>query len=1012
MPSAALRAAHCLSTGRHAGRRPAAARGIAYCLLAVALLAPAGAAAADDCLQQIALQPGRSVDVVVSASRLLIEEVGTDIEYRWNTGEDFTAVATPPDRLGFDVLAARSPTLTLRIRGGQGGGQIRIGSCLDDADATFFSGLAALQTRSLEAGRDAARAALPALTYLRRWPLDARHAGWISSAHANILTSAGENNAAETAFLDSSRDWQQAGRPDRAAIALMAAGDNASRANRFDVAREWLTQARDELERLGVTYYALRSEGSLCTVLARGGRYRDAIACEERVIARWNTQQEKREAAVREISLANLWLTEKNPDEAQAHFLKATEASPFLPPLLRARLAVSLGNYRLSLGDLSGAAKLFAQSAQWLESNGLPAEQANVDLKLASLARLAGAVPEQIRLLQDAQERLSSKDDPRRTADIATQLSAAQLQIGEAGPARESASLAARRCAAIDAEDCRSAAVAAEIHALLSLNQIEAARGLLDDLESAHSLDALLALAEFDLKTGRYENALARINVLRTEPNDGEGTVGLSILHARALNHLGSREQAQKLLEATLAQQTTMAAGWQSAALRISARSRLARVGKELFDLVSPDADRSISRTDAEIVERTIRTLSARRLFSGLGESHLDPDLRKRVSASLLGGSSKDQRELLIALTNMASRSTTPEAATGQTEAATAGLQDSDLVVIPLAGVERFKLILRKGRVDKQCLELPVERYYELVERFDAALDGDNVSVSREQAAAEDLFESVRGCFDGMPSPRWYVVHSPGTPQLPWEWIAASGPAAEEEPVVINTFTVPTRQTQRLRRPRQVLLLDLDMPDSAPLPFASGEIKLLVQQFDKLGIATRHLRAADRPSDTVLAELSATEVAHIVGHANPASFGQIYQGLWYEAQGEPSLLTYPELVSTKVTADLIVLSACGTRANEQRKYGATSNISEALIAAGARHVVAAGNPLSDTAAPIWTRRFHEIAWSTGDAAVASKQARAVLRQTLHFRHPKFWAGIEYFAACTDSAGFTAGTNEP
>ncbi|HWU52459.1 MAG TPA: CHAT domain-containing protein, partial [Tahibacter sp.] len=790
------------------------------------------------------------------------------------------------------------------------------------------------------------------------------------------------------------------------------AGDNASRANRFDVAREWLTQARDELQRLGVTYYALRSEGSLCTVLAREGHYRDAIGCEEPLIARWNAQQEKRETAVREISLANLWLSEKNPDEAQTHFLKATDASPFLPPLLRARLAVSVGNYRLSVGDLSGAAKLFAQSAQWLEGNGLPAEQANVDLKLASLARFAGAVPEQIRLLEEAQERLSGKDDPRRVADISTQLSAAQLQIGEAESARESASLAARHCAAIDVEDCRSAAVAAEIHALLALNRIEAARGLLDDLESPHSLDTQLALAEFDLKTGRHENALSRLDLVQVEPNDGEGMVALSLLHAQALNQSGGRDQALRLLEAALEQQTTATAGWQSAALRISARNRLSRIGKKLFDFVSPTADRSISKADARIIERTIRTLSASHVFSGLEESRLDPDLRKRVSASLLGGSTKDQRELLIALTNMASRPKAPGTAAESIGTAANDVRDSDLVILPLAGIERFRLILRKGGIDKQCLELPSERYYELVERFDAALNGEDSPLGREQTAAEYLFRSVRNCFGGMPSPSWYVVHSPGTPQLPWEWIAASGPVAEEEPDVINTFALPERRTPRLRRPRQVLLLDLDMPESAPLPFASDEIKLLAQQLDNLGITAIHRRAADRPSDAVLAELGATEVAHVIGHANPASFGQIYQGLWYETQGEPSLLTYPELVSAKVAADLIVLSACGTRANEQRKYGATSNISEALIAAGARHVVAAANPLSDAAAPIWTRRFHEIAWSTGDAAAASRQARAVLRQNLHFRHPKFWAGIEYFAACADSTGFTAGANEP
>ena len=105
-----------------------------------------------------------------------------------------------------------------------------------------------------------------------------------------------------------------------------------------------MTQARDELERVGVVYYALRSESSLCTVLSREGHYREAIACEEKVIPRWNIQEEKRETAVREISAANLHLRLKEQDRAQQHLLHAEAAEGALPQLLRARLQISLGN--------------------------------------------------------------------------------------------------------------------------------------------------------------------------------------------------------------------------------------------------------------------------------------------------------------------------------------------------------------------------------------------------------------------------------------------------------------------------------------------------------------------------------------------------------------------------------------------------------------------------------------------------------------------------------------------
>ncbi len=164
------------------------------------------------------------------------------------------------------------------------------------------------------------------------------------------------------------------------------------------------------------------------------------------------------------------------------------------------------------------------------------------------------------------------------------------------------------------------------------------------------------------------------------------------------------------------------------------------------------------------------------------------------------------------------------------------------------------------------------------------------------------------------------------------------------------------------------------------------------------GIATRPLRAAEMPAESLLDELAAAPAAHIVGHANPAAFGQLYQGLWYEAGRKPLLLTYPEIASMSSRSELVVLSACGTRASDQQRYGAAARLAEAWIAAGTRHVVAASNPLSDAAAPIWTRRFYSSLWRDGDAAAAARDARALLRASPHFRHPKFWAGIEYYAA--------------
>lgn len=1009
MPSAASRAAHCLSTGRHAGHRPAAARGIAYCLLAVALLAPAGAVAADGCLQQIAVQPGRSVDVAVSASRLLIEEVGTDIEYRWNAGEDFTAVATPPDRLGFDVLAARSHTLTLRIREGQGGGQIRIDSCLDDADATFFSGLAALQTRSLEAGRDAARAALPALTYLRRWPLAARHAGWVSSAHANVLASAGENNAAETAFLDSSRDWQQAGRPDRAAIALMAAGDNASRANRFDVAREWLTQARDELERLGVTYYALRSEGALCTVLAREGRYREAIACEEQVIARWNVQQEKRETAVREISAGNLWQSLGDLDQAQKHYTNAKSLETALAPLVRARLNISVGANQLARGDLPSASRLFSTAAQQLGSKGLPVEQINLDIKLANLAQLAGAIPEQIRLLDSALIRLQPGQDPLRVALINIQLSRAKLSSGLHGEALTAAEQASESCEKLGNEVCRQEALLGVTRALLEMGKTQSARATLlamNPVDENVRIEKTMLLARADLLDGDTKTVPASLQALDEQSLDLVAKAQLSRLRAAVLLANGDRAGALRQLQDALNDHSERISGWPSAALRISALARLAELQAAFFDTLLDGAGRELSTDDFRSLIEAIQAASVSNLFARRADADIPDTLRKVLSTSINEGAIQAQRELLVALATSPVTTERPQRRPDNLGIGT--LDADDAVLLPLAGERTFHLVVWHTGKARICLQIPLQSYRELTREFDEILDGERTSASNAQRSAADWHADIDRCnLTGRVATRWHVVATEGTPRLPWSWIAAAGTGPE--PSVSITHEFPVR-SPLLGKTTRLTLLDLDMPRVSPLPMVSTEADAIQSSMSGFGVAARRLKAADLPLGTVLQELSSAPLVHVIGHANPAAFGQLYQGLWYETDGKPALLTYPEIAANPTDAELVVLSACGTRHSDQQRYGTTSNLADALIAAGARRVVAASNPLSDAAAPLWSKVFYETLWRTGDAATAARDARTALRESPHFRHPKFWAGIEFYAAAGSKTAADAATS--
>ena len=69
---------------------------------------------------ELMLVPGTLLGVdVVAGSNLLLEELGVDVEYRWGDEEAFAAVDTPPARLGFAVLTARSARLDLGVKSGR-----------------------------------------------------------------------------------------------------------------------------------------------------------------------------------------------------------------------------------------------------------------------------------------------------------------------------------------------------------------------------------------------------------------------------------------------------------------------------------------------------------------------------------------------------------------------------------------------------------------------------------------------------------------------------------------------------------------------------------------------------------------------------------------------------------------------------------------------------------------------------------------------------------------------------
>lgn len=940
---------------------------------------------------------------------MLLEEAGSDIEFRTNSTAEFQKLETPPNRLGFTVVAAGFDQLEVRIAKGQGSARIRIQPCLSRSDALFFAGLADAHKRFLRAGVGDARAASPALQWLARVTKGLQQA-WLLNTYANVRLSAGEPLGAAAAFLASRDAWRAHARADRSATALMAAGESLSRAGRFDEAAQLLRQAGNELRASGLADFALRSDGALCTIASRRGLLDESVECESRVITLMERQGNHQEAATRHISLGNLLFRLGRSAAAREHFDAADRYADVLTPVVAARLHKAHGTYSLFTGDIPGAAREFGAASARLMSLGHPAEGAEIDLKLASLAMMAGASLERQRLLERAATTLHEAASPALLATTLVGLADTRLQRGDAAGALTDLQSARDMCQRLDKRDCLDHIMLLEIEAQLALGNTEAAGsihrrllGTRDDTSLGHvRAEVALASALIDLAAGRPAQSTRKLPPADWVSGDPQLEAERAILQARADLAIGDFTAAAKVLDAHLQAQAQRASEWPSAALRLSARNRLAKLQKARFDVLASSSPDTLDDAEVTAIARAVSAVSVRGLFRTAASAELPLPVRNALSAAIETNTAIDQRELFLALASQP-----PPVPQAEPKTA-AGLPDAPLrgwILLPLAGTSEFRLLAIEDGKARVCRHWPLQRYDTLAADFELALDGRRDDVLPLEAAAADWNDAISQCLTTPYAQAWTVVATPGTRPLPWAWIAASGPATRAEPTVTTVFELPEHGDVPVSPPATVALIDLDMARAAPLPFARKEREALLAQFNGRRVTYTLLSGTTVDSRAILRTLAAADLAHVIGHANPAAFGQIYQGLWFESGGRPTLLSYPEIAASPMDAKLVVLSACGTDAAAATNFGATSRLAEAFIAAGAHRVIAASNPLSDSAAPHWTKAFYESLWASGDAAVAARDARLVLRRSPHFRHPKYWAGIEFYrGADRDRAG--------
>lgn len=195
----------------------------------------------------------------------------------------------------------------------------------------------------------------------------------------------------------------------------------------------------------------------------------------------------------------------------------------------------------------------------------------------------------------------------------------------------------------------------------------------------------------------------------------------------------------------------------------------------------------------------------------------------------------------------------------------------------------------------------------------------------------------------------------------------------------------------------------VDRPNSGDwgqLRFAQQEVLALEESF---GFRARTGRAASEAA--FKREAPGADLLHLAVHARNKPLDPIGSAVFLSSgEGEDGALRVEEILSLKIEADLVVLSACESarlgsptlvRAVDQNRLGLT----EAFLTAGARSVVATLFAVDDRATAVFVGEFHRRRGRHPAPRALAETQRAFLDPSFpvasgaDWRHPYYWSAF-------------------
>ncbi len=948
------------------------------------------------------------LEAPATSAWLRISESGQDVAVSTGGGVSRLELQVPP-RYGVTWLEV-GPELSVsiaRVLPGDAVGEISIALDCDGSSKGAwehrFAGVAATHVvRSTEPEIGVHRDAIAGAA--AEAPDDFSRA-WALHVEAQLLLLNERSADSIPAFERAEQAWIAAGDPARASAARVARAEDMQRAGQYEAVLGLAAANAPGAD----PYFAARLDATSCLALRSLARTAESLACFERVIARFDTLGEglERASALQDHALLLADLDRLDDSEALARdTLQRLERYDEVPgpgvPTVRGRTHWLLADLALRRGDVAAALRecdaaldafTIAQHTRW---------QGNTLLRIAEVYAALGATGDAIAAAEQAQSLFSPRDAPTRVAAAA--LVRARLQLAQRDYP------AAQALAAEAAEVFAARQSATELEAARLVQATARLRGgeLIDEQSlppagAANALARVLLLVESDLATGALDSAASRLGSLHADALAPPQRLEVDRLRARWHDLRGEHAAADALRwsAATTLVATAQRSG--SAVVRDLLLGRLDPIRRDAYAAL-------LLRRDSEA------HVAARALQWALIEESSGPIRGKSVAKaarydSLLarellpyGSSSVDRvagearaaslRSLLSYLVRAGASSGRAIDSTPEHDVRPA-LAPGDLVVGLVDGGERMAVILADARSTRLVAIGDRVAFRQTLARFSRAALDQATPLAALDADAGRIGSAVFN--KGEVPSRIFVLGDGGLDALPWGLV--QGPDGKPLVETTNIVLVTRAGTggASARPGAMDVLVANAAPDELPqLASAPSEARLVGTLLRNSGVSIAPSSTGDRTG--ILGALSREHGwVHVVAHGvtEPRRLGR--SGIWTTPEGKDAgaaFLSWLDPMARGVAADLVVLNACALARGDATGDRSALNFAAAVSRAGARDVVAAMWPISDTASAIWIPAFYgALLEGSPDAAEATRAAQRALRETRRFRHPAHWAGL-------------------